>query len=203
MRRIIHDGLVFLLLVVVMASCASAATTRPETIDTSPSFTPTELLATEATMSLALTSDAFVNGQSIPAKYACTGRNISPALAWNNPPAGTQSFALIMDDPDAPMGTWVHWILFNIPADARSLQENLPITGKIVEPNAIYIGKNSSGRTGYDGPCPPSGIHRYFFKLYALDTALNLLPGASKEQVHKEMEGHILAQAELMGTFSK
>jgi Raf kinase inhibitor-like YbhB/YbcL family protein len=203
MRRIIHDGLVFLLLAVTMASCAPAAITRPETIDTSPSFTPTELLATEATMSLALTSDAFVNGQSIPAKYACTGRNISPALAWNNPPAGTQSFALIMDDPDAPMGTWVHWILFNIPADARSLQENLPITGKNVEPNAIYIGKNSSGRTGYDGPCPPSGTHRYFFKLYALDTALNLLPGATKDQVLKEIEGHILAQAELMGTFSK
>jgi Raf kinase inhibitor-like YbhB/YbcL family protein len=154
-------------------------------------------------MSLELTSDAFVNGQSIPAKYACTGRNISPALAWNEPPSGTQSFVLIVDDPDAPMGTWVHWVLFNIPADARSLQEDLPVTGKNVDPNAIYVGKNSSGRIAYDGPCPPSGTHRYYFKLYALDATIDLLPGATKEQVLKDMEGHILAQGELMGTFSK
>ena len=154
-------------------------------------------------MSLTLASDAFVNGQSIPAKYACTGRNISPALSWNDAPAGTQSFALIMDDPDAPMGTWVHWVLYNIPSDKRSLQEDLPITGKNVDPNAIYVGKNSSGKIGYDGPCPPSGTHRYSFKLYALDSTISLLPGATKEQVLKDMEGHILAQGELMGTFSK
>jgi Raf kinase inhibitor-like YbhB/YbcL family protein len=154
-------------------------------------------------MSLELTSDAFVNGQSIPPKYSCVGKNISPALAWNEPPAGTQSFALIVDDPDAPMGTWVHWVLFNIPADVRSLQEDLPITGKSADPHAIYVGKNSSGNSRYDGPCPPSGTHRYYFKLYALDTTVNLLPGATKEQVLKEMEGHSLAQGELMGTFSK
>jgi Raf kinase inhibitor-like YbhB/YbcL family protein len=154
-------------------------------------------------MSLELTSDAFVNGQSIPVKYACTGRNISPALAWDEPPAGAQSFALIVDDPDAPMGTWVHWVLFNIPADARSLPEDLPVAGKNVDPNAIYVGRNSSGRIGYDGPCPPSGTHRYYFKLYALDTLISLLPGATKEQVLKEMDGHILARGELMGTFSK
>lgn len=154
-------------------------------------------------MSFTLTSDAFVNGQSIPAKYACTGRNISPALLWNEPPAGTQSFALIMDDPDAPGGTWVHWVLFNIPADRRSLEEDLPITGKNVDPEAIFVGKNSSGNTRYDGPCPPGGTHRYYFKLYALDTVISLLPGATKEQVLREMEGHILAQTELIGTFSK
>jgi len=157
----------------------------------------------EATMSLELTSEAFTNGQSIPAKYSCTGRNISPALAWNEPPAGTQSFALIVDDPDAPMGTWVHWVLFNIPADTRKLQEDLPITGKNIDPNAIYVGENSSGNTGYDGPCPPSGTHRYYFKLYALDTTISLLTGATNAQVLKEMQGHILAQGELMGTFSK
>ena len=154
-------------------------------------------------MSLTLTSDAFVSGQSIPAKYACTGRNISPALAWNDPPGGTQSFALIVDDPDAPMGSWVHWFLYNIPAEARSLREDLPVTGKNVDPEAIFVGKNSAGKIGYDGPCPPSGTHRYYFKLYALDTLISLLPGATKEQVLKEMEGHILAQGELMGTFSK
>ena len=147
-------------------------------------------------MSLELTSDAFANGQSIPAKYACTGRNISPALAWNEPPAGTQSFALIMDDPDAPGRTWVHWVLFNIPANTRSLPEN-------TDAGAIFVGKNSWGNLGYGGPCPPSGTHRYFFKLYALDFIPSLSPGATKEQVLEEIERHILAQSELMGTFSK
>lgn len=147
-------------------------------------------------MSLELTSDAFANGQSIPAKYTCTGRNISPALAWNETPSGTRSFALIMDDPDAPLGTWVHWVLFNIPAEARSLQEN-------IDTSAMSVGKNSWGDLGYGGPCPPSGTHRYYFKLYALDSTLRLLPGAAKEQMLQEMKGHILAQGELIGTFSK
>ena len=154
-------------------------------------------------MSLEMKSDAFVNGQSIPAKYSCMGKNVSPALTWNDPPAGTQSFALIADDPDAPVGTWVHWVLFNIPADERSLSEDLPVTGKNVDPNAIYFGRNSAGNTRYDGPCPPSGTHRYFFKLYALDSLVSLLPGATKEELLKAMQGHILAQGELMGTFSK
>lgn len=154
-------------------------------------------------MSIELKSDAFVSGQSIPAKYTCTGKNISPALSWNDSPAGTHSLALIMDDPDAPMGTWTHWVLFNISADARSLQEDLPVTGKNVDPNAIYVGKNSSGNIGYDGPCPPNGTHRYYFRLYALDTLISLLPGATKDDLLREMKGHILAQGELMGTFSK
>ncbi len=147
-------------------------------------------------MSLELTSDAFANGQSIPVKYSCNGKNISPALAWNEPPASTQSFVLIVDDPDAPMGTWVHWVLFNIPDSTRSLQEN-------TDTSAMSAGKNSSGNIHYDGPCPPSGTHRYFFKLYALDSTLSLSPSATKEQVLKAAEGHILAQGELMGTFSK
>ena len=196
-RSVILTRWIFLLLAMIMAACAPAATAESDPPATS------ETPSTEVTMSLALTSDAFANGQSIPAKYSCVGRNISPALAWNDPPAGTQSFALIVDDPDAPMGTWVHWVLFNIPAAARNLPEDLPVTGKNMDPNAIYVGKNSSGNIGYDGPCPPSGTHRYYFKLYAVDTTLNLLPGASKEQVLKEMEGRILAQGELMGTFSK
>ena len=152
---------------------------------------------------LTITSDAFANGQSIPAKYTCTGKNISPALAWGEPPAGTQSFALIMDDPDAPVGTWVHWVLYNIPVEKRNLQEDLPVTGKNVDPNAVFVGNNSSGKIGYDGPCPPSGTHRYFFKLYALDETVGLLPGADKGELLKAMEGHVLAQGELMGTFSK
>ncbi len=154
-------------------------------------------------MSLTLKSDAFVNGQSIPAKYSCIGKNVSPVLTWGDPPAGTRSFALIVDDPDAPAGTWVHWVLFNIPADLRGLPEDLPVTGKNVDPNAIYFGKNSSGNTRYDGPCPPSGTHRYYFKLYALDGLVDLLPGATKQELIKAMQGHILAQGELMGRFSK
>ena len=147
-------------------------------------------------MSLDLKSDAFANGQSIPAKYSCTGKNISPALSWNDPPAGTQSFALIVDDPDAPMGTWVHWVLYNIPSTTTSLEES-------ADAGTISVGKNSSGNMRYDGPCPPSGTHRYFFKLYALDSTLSLSPGATKEQLLNAMKGHILAQGELMGTFSK
>jgi len=147
-------------------------------------------------MSMEIKSDAFASGQSIPAKYTCTGKNISPALTWSNSPSGTQSFALIVDDPDAPAGTWVHWVLYNIPSDTNSLQES-------ADTGAMSAGKNSSGHMRYDGPCPPSGTHRYFFKLYALDTVISLLPGATREQVLREMDGHILAQGELMGTFSK
>ena len=156
--------------------------------------TPTQE-ATEVNMSIEIKSDAFVSGQSIPAKYTCTGTNISPALTWSDPPAATKSFALIMDDPDAP-GTWVHWVLYNIPSDVRSLQETADTSG-------MSVGKNSSGNLHYDGPCPPSGMHRYFFKLYALDSTLSLSPGATKEQLLNSMKGHILAQGELMGTFSK
>jgi hypothetical protein len=201
---LIHDLLLTAtLLAMMMTSCTSSAATSPESTAVPKSTEIPETLETEATMSLELTSEAFINGQSIPAKYSCAGKNISPALAWDESPAGTQSFALIMDDPDAPMGTWVHWVLFNIPAETRTLPEDLPITGKNVDPNAIYVGKNSWGDTGYGGPCPPSGTHRYYFKLYALDTTISLLSGATKEQLLKEMEGHILAQAELMGTFRK
>lgn len=213
MRRIIF----YCATLTLLASCASSTTPAPtlkplsasEATATAQIPTATALSAgsetpaTAENMSFELTSDAFTNEQPIPAKYSCVAENISPALAWNEPPAGTQSFALIVDDPDAPMGTWVHWVLFNIPPDTRDLQENLPITGKNVDPRAIYVGKNSSGGTGYQGPCPPSGTHRYYFKLYALDTTLNLLPGATKAEVLKEMDGHILAQAELMGTFKK
>ncbi len=154
-------------------------------------------------MTFTLTSDAFTNGQSIPAKFSCVGRNISPALTWTDPPYGTQSFALIVEDPDAPAGAWTHWVLFNIPAETRRLAEDLPVTGISTAPGAIFTGKNSWGDIGYGGPCPPSGTHRYYFRLYALDTAISLLPGASKEELLKEMQGHILAQTELMGTFSK
>ncbi len=144
-----------------------------------------------------LTSSAFAQGERIPTKYTCDGEDISPPLQWSNPPQGTQSFALIMDDPDAPVGTWVHWVLFNLPADTQELPEQTTL------PAGAQDGKNSWGRTGYGGPCPPSGTHRYFFKLYALDTTVNLTSNADKAQLLRAMEGHILAQAEVMGTYSR
>ena len=150
-------------------------------------------------MSFEISSPAFANGGAIPSDFSCDGRDISPALTWTKPPAGTQSFALIMDDPDAPMGTWVHWIMFNLPASTRDLKEGTPTDAQLSD--GSLQGKTSAGSNGYHGPCPPSGTHRYFFKLYALDTMLSLTTNADKKELLAAMEGHILANAELMGTF--
>jgi Raf kinase inhibitor-like YbhB/YbcL family protein len=149
------------------------------------------------TMTFEITSPAFAQGETIPVTYTCDGQDISPPLQWSDPPAGTQSLALIADDPDAPVGTWDHWILFNLPADTHELPE------QATPPGGSQEGQNSWGRTGYGGPCPPSGTHRYFFKLYALDTILDLSAGANKDQLLKTMAGHILAQVEIMGTYSR
>jgi len=152
-------------------------------------------------MAFELTSAAFATDEGIPRKYTCDGDDISPPLSWSEPPEGTQSFALICDDPDAPVGTWVHWVLYNIPADKRSLPEAIPAQAQLSD--GSLHGKNSWKRRDYGGPCPPSGTHRYFFKLYALDVTLNLGAGATKKKVLRAMEGHILAQVELMGTYSR
>ena len=152
--------------------------------------------------SFALKSAAFQHGDNIPAQYTCQGRDISPALSWKGAPAGTKSFALIADDPDAPAGTWTHWVLFNLPATTESLPENVAKTEDLS--GGARQGRNDFRRVGYGGPCPPPGKpHRYYFKLYALDMTLNLPAGASKQQVEKAMQGHILAQAELMGKFKR
>ena len=152
-------------------------------------------------MAFQLTSSAFAAGQPIPAQYTCRGKDISPPLSWGEPPKGTQSLALICDDPDAPGGVWVHWIIYNLPGSTRALLEGLPTDGQL--PDASRQGLNGWRQTGYRGPCPPSGTHRYFFRLYALDAPLNLPAGADKQQLTTAMEGHILLQAELMGTFKK
>ena len=169
---------------------------------------PTPTLAPSATpekegqgMPSELTSTAFAPGEPIPQKYTCDGEDISPPLQWSDPPQGTQSFALIADDPDAPVGTWVHWVLFNLPAQARSLPEAVPSDAELAD--GSRHGKNGWGRLDYGGPCPPRGTHRYVFKLYALDTTLDLKAGANKKQVLQAMEGHILTQAELMGVYSR
>ena len=153
-------------------------------------------------MAFQVQSSAFKAGSEIPQKFTCQGSDISPALSWSGAPAGTKSFALIADDPDAPAGTWVHWVLYDLPASTTQLAENVPKTEK--GPGGGTQGMNDFKKSGYGGPCPPPGnAHRYFFKLYALDTSLNLKPGASKADLEKAMKGHILAQAELMGTYKR
>ena len=154
------------------------------------------------TMSLQITSTAFSEGQPIPAKYSCEGSDISPPLKWTNAPANTKSFALIADDPDAPMGTWVHWVLFDLPSTTYALPEDVAKTQYIAD-NAKQ-GLNTWPRLGYGGPCPPPGKpHRYFFKLYALDAMLDLKPGLTKKDLLKAMESHVLAEGQLMGTYQR
>lgn len=150
---------------------------------------------------MTITSPAFKEGDPIPIEYSCKGADISPPLTWSGTPENTVSFALICDDPDAPIGTWVHWVYFNIPADVASLPEGVP-AGK--EPSVGGIqGRNGWRKHSYGGPCPPSGTHRYYFKLYALDTMLDLGPRANKKKLINAMENHVLAEARLMGRFSK
>lgn len=153
-------------------------------------------------MAFDLKSSAFTAEDSIPKKHTCDGPDLSPALAWGQPPAGTQSLGLIMDDPDAPVGTWVHWVLYDLPATARELPEGVPKQEELS--NGARQGRNDFRRIGYGGPCPPpGGPHRYFFKLYALDTKTNLKPGATKAELEKAMHGHILGKSELMGRYKR
>jgi Raf kinase inhibitor-like YbhB/YbcL family protein len=152
-------------------------------------------------MTIQLTSSAFNNGDPIPARHARRGDNISPALAWSGAPSGTQSFALIVDDPDAPGRTWVHWVVYDLSGGNTDLPEG--VTSNDDLPGDAVQGRNDWGESGYGGPQPPSGTHRYFFKLYALDTMLTLSPGATKDALLKAMEGHILAQGQLMGTHTR
>jgi Raf kinase inhibitor-like YbhB/YbcL family protein len=151
---------------------------------------------------LRVESDAFKAEETIPQRYTCDGEDLSPPLSWSEPPAGTQGLVLIGDDPDAPVGTWDHWVLFNIPAATRSLPEGIP-ADPVIDGVGTH-GSNGWHRLGYGGPCPPKGgAHRYYFKLYALDTTLNLDPGASKKDVETAIEGHILAEGQLIGLYGR
>ena len=153
-------------------------------------------------MSFTVKTTAFQPGGDIPKKYTCEGQDVSPPLSWTEPPAGTQSFALIADDPDAPVGNWVHWVAYDLPSSARQLPEGVPKAEEL--PSGGRQGANDFRRIGYGGPCPPPGNpHRYYFKLYALDTQLNLKPGAAKKELEQAMKGHKLAQAEVMGRFRR
>jgi Raf kinase inhibitor-like YbhB/YbcL family protein len=176
----------------------TATPSATPTVTATPTGTPT---ATSTAAAFRITSSAFAEGGSIPGQYAydkygCPGQNLSPPLAWTTPPGGTQSFALMMDDPDAGTPAFVHWVLFNISAAANGLPENVGI------PAGARRGMNDWGELGYGGPCPPPGpAHRYYFRLYALDTTLALAEGATKPQVEAAMAGHVLAQSQLMGRF--
>ncbi len=149
-------------------------------------------------MTLTLQSTAFHSGTSIPAKYTCDGESISPPLSWQGEPNNTKSYVLIVDDPDAPNGTWDHWIVFNIPRATHEFSENINSL-----PKGAQSGKNSWGKSVYGAPCPPNGEHRYYFKLYALDIFLNLPVNSTKEQIESAMQGHIVADAKLMGKYKK
>ena len=150
-----------------------------------------------------LESIAFKEGQAIPDLFTCVGADRSPPLTWEDVPDGTSSFALIADDPDAPRGTWVHWVIYNIPGDVTELEQD--ITDDESLDDGSLQGENDFHRVGYGGPCPPPGHgrHRYFFKLYALDAALELEPGATKGELLEAMEGHVLAETQLMGTYER
>lgn len=187
MKRLLRLwGLVFPALALLLVACG--AKQPPEPAVNTPG---------EGATTFALTSPAFAPGEAIPARHTCSGADVQPDLVWTAPPPGTQSLALIMDDPDAPGGTWVHWVLFNLPPQARTL------TASEALPAGSVSGKNSWGNAGYGGPCPPFGTHHYYFKLYALDVTPDLAVGATKAELLAKMEGHVLAKAELMGTYAK
>jgi len=152
-------------------------------------------------MAMTIASPAFRAGEMIPAEFSCDGPNVSPPLVFENIPAEAKSLAIIVDDPDAPAGTWVHWVAYNIPAGTKELAKNIPPQKELS--NGTRQGTNDFCRIGYGGPCPPGGTHRYFFKLYALDIVPNLAAGATKAQLLDAMKGHILDQAELMAKYRR
>jgi Raf kinase inhibitor-like YbhB/YbcL family protein len=181
--------------ILLLAGCQSGGqATSPEK--------PSSETSGASNMSFSLQSPSFSNGGVVPKKFSCEGSDTSPLLQWGEPPANTQSFVLIADDPDAPASTWTHWVAYDLPANLRQLAEGTPKQPGLAQGGTQGI--NDFGRTGYGGPCPPPGKpHRYFFKLYALDAKLNLKPETSKNQVESAMQGHILGKAELMGTYQR
>jgi hypothetical protein len=157
--------------------------------------------AKEEPMAITVESSAFASMKSIPARHTCDGEDVSPPLRWSGVPDGAKSLVLISDDPDAPVGTWVHWVCYDIPPSVDSLREGIPRGDSL--PVGGMQGITDFEKVGYGGPCPPGGSHRYFFKLYALDTTLGLGAGKTKSEVEKAMEGHVVAQGELVGTYSR
>jgi Raf kinase inhibitor-like YbhB/YbcL family protein len=152
-------------------------------------------------MDIQITSPVFEDGGEIPEKYTCDDLDVSPPLEWIDVPENTKTIAIVCDDPDAPMKTWIHWIIFNIPGDVTELPENVPPEKELE--NGAKQGMNDFHKVGYGGPCPPSGTHRYFFKIYALDITLDLPAGVSKSHLMIAMEGHVISESHLMGTYTR
>lgn len=152
-------------------------------------------------MEITIKSTSFEDGAMIPKKYTCDGDNVSPPLSWTSGPATTKTYAIICDDPDAPFGTWVHWVIFNIPANVKELPENVA-KFKLLANGAVQ-GWDSAHQLGYQGPCPPSGTHRYIFRIFALDVRMRLPPGSSAAELQKNIEGHILAKGQLTGRYKR
>jgi Raf kinase inhibitor-like YbhB/YbcL family protein len=192
MRRSKTIRLLFLYIILVwlLSSCENKSNSQHKKVSQENNINKT----------IKLSSTAFKEGEMIPSKYTCDGENISPPIKWENLPTNTKSIALITDDPDAPAGTWVHWIIYNIKSDIKELSEKLPSDKQI--PNGAKQGITSFNKTGYGGPCPPNGAHRYYFKVYALDTEI-ITDELKKDDLLKAMEGHILAQGELMGKYQR
>jgi Raf kinase inhibitor-like YbhB/YbcL family protein len=188
-----------LIAIVLIGLLASSCARQSPTVSNQPNPNPGPT-RTAATPQIHVTSTAFKEGEKIPRQFTCQGINISPPLEWT-PTPHAKTIAIIANDPDAPAGEWTHWLVYNLPAATMGLIENMPAEEKVA--GGGMQGKNDFGKTAYGGPCPPKGTHRYFFKVYALDTELALEPGDTKEQLLKAMEGHILAQGQLMGTFAK
>jgi Raf kinase inhibitor-like YbhB/YbcL family protein len=192
-------GLIFMSLLLLISfailGCAQPETSRPE--EMTPKTPPDA-----GRPAFAIACSAFAAGAKIPVKYTCDGQNVSPPLDWSQGPVGTASFALIVDDPDAPVKAFTHWIIFNLPPDILGLPEAVPVDGKLA--SGALQGNNGFGEIGYAGPCPPSGSpHHYSFILYALDKSLDLAAGASKEQVLEAMQGHVIAQSQLIGVYQR
>ncbi len=198
-----------ILVVTVLTICwygqASAQTHKIRGWRASAIFAAAATRARTATAServMKINSKVISSGGEFPKRNTCDGADVAPPLAWEDAPAGTQAFALILDDPDAPSGTFTHWLLWDLPASSRELPENLPKTAEL--PGGGKQGRNDFGKTGYGGPCPPPGKpHRYFFRLYALDKPLGLKGGAGRGELERAMKGHVLAQAELMGRYGR
>ncbi len=198
-----HRVLVVAFGLVLIAALSACGTSAGATISPTSQPAPSASTAAPETSQpaaggggLMVTSTAFTEGGNIPQKYSCQGEKVSPELKWSGAPAATKSFALIVEDPDAPSGTFIHWVAFDIPASQTEIIEGANQAGK--------GGKNSAGQNTFTPPCPPSGSHRYIFNIYALDVAsLNLNPGATRDQVTNAMQGHILAQGKLMGRYAK
>jgi Raf kinase inhibitor-like YbhB/YbcL family protein len=197
-------GLIFMSLL-LFTSFAIAGCAQPEPPGQKPppeEVVPKTELPDVSKATFAVTSSAFTTGAEIPVKYTCNGQNVSPPLDWNQGPARTASFALTVDDPDAPLKAFAHWVIFDLPPDTRGLPEAVPKDGKLA--SGALQGGNGFGKIGYAGPCPLSGSpHHYRFTLYALDKSLDLAAGASKEQVLEAMQGHVIAQSQLIGIYQR